>query len=118
MSNSKEVNRLYIDRITQSLIEDKEKWKMEVMCGMDGCFVDYYSPNYKNTKGERVSFSSKGIVGAHIDGNLVWTISFWGYYNPFSDRSAKLRKAFGEMEQYLNNKRESERLENLKKSIE
>lgn len=116
--SKKELNRKYIDRITKSLIEDKEKWKMEVMCGMDGCFVDFYSPNYKNTNGDRVAFSNKGIIGAHINGNLVWTISFWDYYNPFSDRSAKLRKAFREMANHLTTKREEKRLSNLNKSID
>jgi hypothetical protein len=118
MSKLNEVNRMYIDRIIQSLTEDKEKWTREVMCGMDGCFEDYYSPKYKNTNGNMVSFSDKGLAGAHIDGMLVWTVGFWAYYNPFSNRSLKLREAMFEMKQYLNNKAEEERLSKLKKIIE
>lgn len=118
MSKLKEVNRLYIDRITQSLIEDKEKWVREVMCGMDGCFVDYYSPKYTNTNGGTVMFSDKGFAGAHIDGMLAWKIGFWDYNNPFSERSSKLRKAMQEMVKYHIIKDEEERLSKLKKSIE
>jgi hypothetical protein len=118
MSKLKEVNRMYIDRIIQSLTEDKEKWTREVMCGMDRCFEDYYSPKYKNTNGNMISFSNKGLAGAHIDGMLVWTVGFWVYYNPFSNRSLKLREAMLEMKQYLINKDEEERLSKLKKIIE
>ena len=114
----KEVNRMYIDRIIQSLTEDKEKWTREVMCGMGGCFVDYYSPKYKNTNGDVIMFSDKEFAGAHIDGMLAWTIGFWDYHNPFSDRSSKLRKAMREMKQYLIIKDEEKRLSKLKKSIE
>ena len=118
MSKLKEVNRMYIDRIIQSLTEDKEKWTREVMCGMGGCIVDYYSPKYKNTSGDMISFSDKGLAGAHINGMLVWNVGFWDYYNPFSDRSTKLRKAMNEMQQYLFIKDEEKRLSKLKKSIE
>jgi hypothetical protein len=118
MSKLKEVNRMYIDRIIQSLTEDKEKWTREVMCGMDGCFVDYYSPKYKNKNGDDIMFSDKGLAGAHIDGMLSWEISIWDYYNPFSERSAKLRKVMNKMRQYLIIKDEEERLSKLKKSIE
>jgi hypothetical protein len=114
----KEINRMYIDRIIQSLTEDKEKWIREVMCGMDRCFEDYYSPKYKDTNGNMISFSNKGLAGAHIDGMLVWTVGFWVYYNPFSNRSLKLREAMLEMKQYLINKDEEERLSKLKKIIE
>lgn len=118
MSKMKEVNRMYIDRIIQSLTEDKEKWEREVMCGMDGCFVDYYSPKYKNTSGDIIMFSDKELAGAHIGGILAWTIGFWDYYNPFSDRSSKLRKAMREMKQHLIIKDEEKKLSKLKKSIE
>jgi hypothetical protein len=63
-------------------------------------------------------FSDKDFAGAHINGMLSWTISGWDYYNPFSDRSAKLRKAMNEMRQYLIFKDEEKRLSKLKKSIE
>jgi hypothetical protein len=118
MSKLKEVNRMYIDRIIKSLTEDKEKWTREVMCGMEGCIVDYYSPKYKNTNGDDVIFSDKGFAGAHIGGMLSWTIGFWDYHNPFSDRSSKLRKAMQEMVKYHIIKDEEKRLSKLKKSIE
>jgi hypothetical protein len=63
-------------------------------------------------------FSDKGLAGAHIDGMLSWEISIWDYYNPFSERSAKLRKVMNKMRQYLIIKDEEERLSKLKKSIE
>ena len=114
----KEVNRMYIDRIIQSLTEDKEKWTREVICGMGGCFVDYYSPKYINTNGDDLMFSDKEYAGAHINGILSWRITGWDYFNPFSDRSSKLRKAMREMKQYLIIKDEEKRLSKLKKSIE
>lgn len=114
----KEVNRMYIDRIIQSLTEDKEKWTREVMCGMDGCFVDYYSPEYINNSGEKITFSDKELAGAHINSIFAWSISFWDYYNPFSDRASKLRKAMSEMRLYLIEKETQKRLKSLKKTIE
>lgn len=118
MSELKKVNQMYIDRITQSLIEDKEKWYKEVNCGMDGCFVDYFSPKYKNTNGDMISFSDKGFASAYLDGKLIWEVSFWGYNNPFSDRASKLRKAMSEMRLHLIEKENQERLKELKKTIE
>ncbi len=114
----KEINEKYVNRIIESLENDKELWTREVMCGMSECFVDYYSPKYKNTSGDIIMFSDKEFAGVHIDGMLAWTIGFWDYHNPFSDRSSKLRKAMREMKQYLIIKDEEERLSKLKKSIE
>jgi hypothetical protein len=114
----KEINEKYVNRIIGSLENDKELWEREVMCGMDGCFVDYYSPKYTNTNGGTVMFSDKGFAGAHIDGVLAWEIGFWDYNNPFSERSSKLRKVMQEMVKYHIIKNEEERLSKLKKSIE
>ena len=118
MSKLKEVNRMYIDRIIQSLTEDKEKWTREVMCGMDGCFVDYYSPKYPTKNEGTLYFSDKEFVSAHIDGGIAWSIGFWDYNNPFSKRASRLRKAIREMVKYHIIKDEEERLSKLKKSIE
>ena len=118
MSELKKVNQMYIDRITQSLIEDKENWVREVMCGMEGCFVDYYSPKYKNTNGDMISFSDKNFASAYLNGNFIWEVRFWDYYNPFSDRASKLRKAMSEMRLYLIEKENQKRLKELKKTIE
>ena len=118
MSKLKEVNKMYIDRIIKSLTEDKEKWVREVNCGMEGCFVEYYSPKYKNTSGDIIMFSDRGLAGAHINGMLSWEIGFWDYFNPFSDRSSKLRKVMREMKRYLITKDEVKRLDNLEKTID
>jgi hypothetical protein len=114
----KEINRMYIDRIIQSLTEDKEKWTREVMCGMYGCFVDYYSPKYPTTNEGTLQFSDKEYVKAHIDGKPAWEIPFWMYHNPFSDKSRRLRKAMNDMRVYLIEKDAQEYRDKLSKSIE
>ena len=114
----KEINERYVNRIIGSLENDKELWEREVMCGMDGCFVDYYSPKYPTTDGGTLSFSDKEYVSAHIDGRMAWSIPFWMYHNPFSDKSRRLRKALDTMKVYLIEKDVQERRDKLSKSIE
>jgi hypothetical protein len=114
----KEINDKYINRIIESLENDKELWEREVMCGMDGCFTDYYSPKYPTTNGETLSFSDKYFISAHINGRMTWSIGFWNYNNPFSKRASRLRKAIQEMVKYHIEKSNSEYKEKLTKSIE
>jgi hypothetical protein len=113
----KEINEKYINRIIESLENDKELWTREVMCGMGGCFVDYYSPKYPTTDGGTLSFSDKEYVSAHIDGRIAWSVPFWMYHNPFSDKSRRLRRALNTMKVYLIEKDVQERLEKLNKSV-
>jgi hypothetical protein len=114
----KEINERYVNRVIGSLENDKELWTREVMCGMDGCFVDYYSPKYPTKDGGTLSFSDKECVSAHIDGRMAWSIPFWMYHNPFSNQSRKLRRAMDVMRVYLIDKDVQERLEKLNKSVE
>ena len=114
----KEINEKYVNRIIESLENDKELWTREVMCGMGGCFVDYYSPKYPTTNGGTLQFSDKEFVSAHIDGDIAWSIGFWNYNNPFSKRASRLRKAMQEMVKYLIEKRDNEYKKKLNKSIE
>ena len=114
----KEINEKYVNRIIESLENDKELWEREVMCGMGGCFVDYYSPKYPTTDGGTLSFSDKECVSAHIDGRMAWSIPFWMYHNPFSNQSRRLRRAMDVMRVYLINKKDNEYKDKLSKSIE
>ena len=114
----KEINEKYVNRIIESLENDKELWTREVMCGMGGCFVDYYSPKYSTKDGGTLSFSDKEYVSAHIDGRLAWSVPFWMYHNPFSDKSRRLRRALDTMRVYLIDKDVQKRLEKLNKSVE
>jgi len=115
----KEINEKYVNRIIESLENDKELWEREVMCGGEGgCFVDYYSPKYTTKDCGTLYFSDKGYVSAHIDGRMAWSIPFWMYHNPFSKKSLRLRKAMQEMVKYLINKKDNEYKDKLKKSIE
>ena len=114
----KEINEKYVNRIIESLENDKELWTREVMCGMGGCFVDYYSPKYSTKDGGTLSFSDKEYVSAHIDGRLAWSVPFWMYHNPFSDKSRRLRRALDTMRVYLIEKDVQEHLEKLNKSVE
>ena len=113
----KEINNKYVNRIIESLENDKELWTREVMCGMDGCFVDYYSPEYSTTDGGTLSFSDKEFVSAKIDGKPAWEIPFWMYYNPFSKRASRLRKAMQEMVKYLIEKDAQKYIDKLTNSI-
>lgn len=120
MSNKltmKEINEKYVNRIIESLENDKELWKREVICGMGGCFVDYYSPKYPTKDGGTLSFSDMGFVSAHINGVLAWEISFWMYRNPFNKKSSRLRKAMNEMRKYLIEKDEEKYMDKLTNSI-
>lgn len=114
----KEINEKYVNRIIGSLENDKELWEREVMCGMDGCFVDYYSPKYPTTNEGTLSFSDRDYVSAYIDGEFAWEIPFWVYHNPFSNKSRRLRKAMNDMRVYLIEKDVQERRDKLYKSIE
>ena len=114
----KEINERYVNRIIGSLENDKELWEREVMCGMDGCFVDFYSPKYPTTNEGTLSFSDRNDVSAYIDGKFAWEIPFWMYHNPFSDKSRRLRKAMNDMRVYLIEKDAQERRDKLSKSIE
>lgn len=114
----KEINEKYINRIIESLENDKELWEREVMCGMGGCFVDYYSPKYPTTDGGTLSFSDKEYVSAHIDGRIAWSVPFWMYHNPFSDKSRRLRRALDTMKIYLIEKENQGYKDKLNKSIE
>jgi hypothetical protein len=114
----KEINEKYVNRIIGSLENDKELWEREVMCGMDGCFVDYYSPKYPTTNEGTLSFSDRDYVSAYIDGEFAWEIPFWVYHNPFSNKSRRLRKAMNDMRVYLIEKDAQERRDKLYKSIE
>ena len=113
----KEINEKYVNRIIESLENDKELWEREVMCGMGGCFVDYYSPKYPTKDGGTLSFSDKEYVSAHIDGKMVWSIPFWMYHNPFSDKSRRLRRALDTMRVYLIDKDNQKYRDKLLKSI-
>jgi RimJ/RimL family protein N-acetyltransferase len=113
----KEINERYVNRIIESLENDKELWEREVMCGMDGCFTEYYSPKYPTKDGGTLSFSDRNYVSAYIDGKFVWEIGFWDYNNPFSKRASKLRKAIQEMVEYHIEKSNKEYKEKLTKSI-
>jgi hypothetical protein len=114
----KEINEKYVNRIIESLENDKELWEREVMCGMGGCFVDYYSPKYPTKDGGTLQFSDKNLAKAHIDGKPAWSVPFWMYNNPFSKKSLRLRKAMDTMRLFLIEKDVQERLEKLNKSIE
>jgi hypothetical protein len=114
----KEINEKYVNRIIESLENDKELWTREVMCGMGGCFVDYYSPKYATTNEGTLQFSDKEFVSAHIDGKPAWEIPFWMYNNPFSKKSLRLRKAMQEMVKYLINKDNEKHRNKLTDSIE
>ena len=114
----KEINDKYITRVIESLENDKELWEREVMCGMDGCFVDYYSPKYPTTNEGTLSFSDRDYVSAYIDGKFAWEIPFWMYHNPFSNQSRRLRRAMDVMRVYLIEKDAQERKDKLSKSIE
>jgi hypothetical protein len=114
----KEINEKYVNRIIESLENDKELWEREVMCGMGGCFVDYYSPKYPTKDGGTLQFSDKNLAKAHIDGKPAWSVPFWMYNNPFSKKSLRLRKAMDGMRLFLIEKDVQERLEKLNKSIE
>jgi hypothetical protein len=114
----KEINEKYVNRIIESLENDKELWTREVMCGMEGCFVDYYSPKYSTKDGGTLSFSDKKYVSAHIDGQIAWSVPFWMYHNPFSNKSRRLRRALDTMRVYLIDKDVQKRLEKLNKSVE
>jgi hypothetical protein len=114
----KEINEKYVNRIIGSLENDKELWEREVMCGMDGCFVDYYSPKYPTTNEGTLSFSDRNYVSAYIDGKFAWEIPFWMYHNPFSNQSRRLRRAMDVMRVYLIEKDAQERRDKLSKSIE
>jgi hypothetical protein len=113
----KEINEKYVNRIIESLENDKELWNREVMCGMDGCFVDYYSPKYPTTNEGTLSFSDRDFVSAYIDGKLAWEIPFWMYYNPFNKQSSRLRKAMSEMAKYHIEKNDNDYKEKLTNSI-
>lgn len=113
----KEINEKYVNRIIESLENDKELWTREVMCGMGSCFIDYYSPKYPTTDGGTLSFSDKECVSAYIDGKPAWEIPFWMYYNPFSDRSRRLRRALDTMRVYLIDKDNQKYRDKLLKSI-
>ena len=115
----KEINEKYVNRIIESLVNHKELWTREVMCGGEGsCFVDYYSPKYPTTNEGTLSFSDRNYVSAYIDGEFAWEIPFWMYHNPFSDKSRRLRKAMNDMRVYLIEKDAQERRDKLSKSIE
>ena len=114
----KEINEKYVNRLIESLENDKELWVREVMCGMGGCFIDYYSPKYLTKDGGTLSFSDKEYVSAHINGRIAWSIPFWMYHNPFSNQSRRLRRAMDVMRVYLINKKDNEYKDKLSKSIE
>ena len=113
----KEINEKYVNSVIESLENDKELWTREVMCGMGGCFIDYYSPKYPTTDGGTLSFSDKECVSAYIDGKPAWEIPFWMYYNPFSDRSRRLRRAMDVMRVYLIEKDAQKHRDKLTNSI-
>ena len=113
----KEINEKYVNRIIESLENDKELWEREVMCGMDGCFVDYYSPKYPTTNEGTLSFSDRNYVSAYIDGRMTWSIPFWVYHNPFSERSRRLRRAMDAMKVYHIEKDAQKHIDKLTNSI-
>ena len=113
----KEINDRYVNRIIESLENDKELWTREVMCGMGGCFVDYYSPKYPTKDGGTLQFSDKEYAKAHIDRKPAWEIPFWMYHNPFSSKSKRLRKAMNDMRVYLNEKDVQKHKDKLTNSI-
>lgn len=113
----KEINERYVNRIIESLENDKELWTREIMCGMGGCFVDFYSPKYLTKNGGTLSFSDKEILSAHIDSNIAWSVPFWLYHNPFSDKSRRLRRAMGTMRIYLIDKDAQKHKDKLTDSI-
>ena len=114
----KEINERYVNRIIESLENDKELWTREVMCGMGGCFVDYYSPKYPTKNGGTLSFSDKETLSAHIDGKIAWSVPFWLYLNPFSNKSRRLIRAMDRMVVYLIDKDAQKHRDKLSKSIE
>jgi hypothetical protein len=113
----KEINDKFVNRIIESLENDKELWTREVMCGMGGCFVDYYSPKYTTKNGGTLQFSDKEYAKAHIDGKPAWEIPFWMYHNPFNSKSKRLRKVMNGMRVYLNEKDAQKHRDKLTKSI-
>jgi len=114
----REINEKYVNRIIESLENDKELWEREVMCGMGGCFVDYYSPKYPTKYGGTLQFSDKEYAKAHIDGKPAWSVPFWMYNNPFSKKSLRLRKAMDTMRVFLIDKNDKEYKDKLNKAIE
>ena len=113
----KEINERYVNRIIESLENDKELWEREVMCGMDGCFMDFYSPKYLTKNDGTLSFSDRNDVSAYIDGKFAWEIPFWMYHNPFSNKSRRLRRAMDTMRIYLIDKDAQKHKDKLTDSI-
>jgi len=117
--DSKTVHSFYVSRLIDSLENDYKKWEIKYCGGGPGwAWTEYYSPEYVNSNGVKLQFAETlNYTGAYIDGAIGWTIGFADWWNPFSYRTRRLRRAFNKMKSYLRTIEREKRTQKLIKSL-
>lgn len=109
-----QTNKKYLEKFISSMKTDYKKWTINVSCGINGCFYEYYSPTYKNIK---FGFGSVH-EGAWINGQFKWEVPYNVLLNPFNKYFWSYRKAKKTIKQYLITERNTAFNKNLIKEIE
>lgn len=113
------INKIYIQKLIDSLELDYKDWKIEQYDGMCGSWLEYTSPEYVNDDGEKIVFCfTLNGDGAYINGYRSWTIPFYviGLY-PFSKLSRKFFKLSRIMKKFLKENKKAEYCNNLMKAL-
>jgi hypothetical protein len=119
MDALKSINRIYVQKLIDSLELDYKNWKREYYACAYGSWFEYTSPEYVNDNGETIVFCfTLNGDGAYINGYRSWTIPFYviGLY-PFSKMSRKFFKLSRRMKKYLKNIDKDIYVEHLKEAI-
>lgn len=114
-----QVNEFYFSRLIDSLERDYDQWEMKHCGGGPGwTWTEWHGPEYKNEAGERLQFAfTLNYNGAYINGRIGWTVSPLQYYNIFSYRTRRFRKAMKRMKKHLKYVELKQRTEKLIKSL-
>lgn len=102
-----------------SLENDYDRWEMKHCGGGPGWYwTEYYGPIYTNESGIKIQFAETlNYTGAFVDGQIMWTVGFLDWYNIFSYRTRRLRRAFRRMKKHLIFMERTERIEKLRDSL-
>ena len=113
------IHGFYISRMIDSLENDYDKWERRHCGGGPGwTWTEYHGPVYTNNRGVKLQFAETlNYTGAYIDGSIGWTIGFLDWWNIFSYRTRRLRRAFRKMRSHLISLEKQERKEKLMNSL-
>jgi len=118
MDALKSINRIYVQKLIDSLELDYKKWKREYYACAYGSWFEYTSPEYVNDSGETIVFCfTLNGNGAYINGIYSWILPWYVLIPPFTNLSRRFYKASRKMKKFVKENKDAEYRDRLMKAL-